>query len=54
MSHSRIRGKRTSDPFRISEAAQGSPFRSRDLTSIPLNVSTKGIAPSLYQTAKRT
>lgn len=54
VSHSRISGKRTSDPFRIREAAQESPFRSRDLTSIPLNVSTKRIAPSLYQTAKRT
>ena len=54
VSHSRLSGKRTSDPFRIREAAQESPFRSRDLTSIPLNVSTKRIAPSLYQTAKRT
>lgn len=54
MSHSRISGKRTSAPFRIREAAQESPFRSRDLTSIPLNVSAKRIAPPFYQTTKRT
>lgn len=54
VSHSRISGKRTSDPFRIREAARESPFRSRDLTSIPLNWSTEEIAPSFCQTAKRT
>ncbi len=47
--------KRASDPFSDNaEVARGNLFRSRDLTSSPLNSSTIGTAISFCLIVKRT